>query len=118
VHAAASGLAILAHLEAEDLDRVLGNDLSGYTSTTIVDRDAMLAEVEGTRERGYAVNDASWWRPDVCAVAAAVTNASGRPVAAVAISVPASRFGQERARELGGHVLQATAKISGEIQKL
>ena len=118
VHAAASGLAILAQLEANDLDRVLGNDLSGYTSTTIVDRDAVLAEVERTRERGYAVNDASWWRPDVCAVAAAVTSASGRPVAAVAISVPASRFGPERARDLGEHVLQTTAKISGEIQKL
>ncbi|GAA3525257.1 IclR family transcriptional regulator [Amycolatopsis ultiminotia] len=118
IHATASGIAILAHLGEEELDRVLGTDLDRHTATTMVQRPEVLAEVTRTREQGYAVNESSWWRPDVSAVAAAVTASSGRPVAAVAISVPSSRFARENAAVYGKQALSTTAKISEAIQKL
>jgi len=118
VHATASGLALLAHLGEDEVDRVLGTGLQRYTSATPVARADVLAEVERARKQGYAVNEASWWRPDVSAVAAAVTSSSGRPVAAVAISIPASRFSRKRVRFYADHALETTAKISDAIQKL
>ncbi|WP_233574023.1 IclR family transcriptional regulator [Amycolatopsis panacis] len=118
IHATASGLAMMAHMGDDELDRVLGTDLQKYTRSTLVDRSGVLAEVERTRKRGYAVNDASMWRPDVSAIAAAVTTSSGRPIAAVAISIPSSRFDRKRFRFYGDHALETAAKISEAIQKL
>lgn len=118
IHATASGMAVLAHLEGGELDRVLGTDLDQYTDTTIVDRAEVLAEAERTRKRGYAVNEVSWWRPGVSAVAAAVTASSGRPVAAVVISIPSSRFDRKRARTQGDLARATTEKISAAIQQL
>lgn len=118
IHATASGLAVLAHLDADELDRVLGTDLDRYTDATIVDRSEVLAEAKRTRKRGYAVNEASWWRPDVSAIAAAVTSSSGRPVAAVVISIPSSRFDRKRVRMLGDLTVATTAKISEAMQNL
>lgn len=118
IHATASGLAVLARLEADDVDRLLATDLDKYTATTMVDRSEVRAEVERTRKRGYAVNETSWWRPGVSAVAAAVTATTGRPVAAVVISIPSSRFDRKRVRFLGDLALGTTAKISEAMQKL
>jgi IclR family acetate operon transcriptional repressor len=118
IHATASGLAVLAHLEPDDVDRLLGTDLDKYTATTMVERSEVEAEVERTRKRGYAVNETSWWRPGVSAIAAAVTAATGRPVAAVVISIPSSRFDRRRARVYGDLVMATTAKISEAMQKL
>jgi DNA-binding IclR family transcriptional regulator len=118
IHATASGLAFLAHLDADDLELLLGTDLDKYTKTTMVDRAEVLAEVQRTRERGYAVNDTSWWRPDVSAVAAAVIAPTGRPVASVVISIPSSRFDRERVAFYGDIARATTAKISEAMKKL
>jgi IclR family transcriptional regulator, acetate operon repressor len=66
------------------------------------------------RERGYAVADQSW-RPGVGAVGAAVVDAAGRPVGALAVSAPQQRFDPQRARELGELVVSATARVSAAL---
>jgi DNA-binding IclR family transcriptional regulator len=96
LHATSSGLAILANLPEEEVDRILDGGLERFTPDTIVSKRDLVEEIGRVRERGYAVNPRSWWRPEVSGVAAAVITATGRPVAAVVISVPTSRFDPER----------------------
>ncbi|WP_251330890.1 IclR family transcriptional regulator [Haloplanus pelagicus] len=58
IHACASGKAILAAYPAERVASVLDRrGLPPVTDNTIVDREALLDDVQASRERGYAIND-------------------------------------------------------------
>jgi IclR family acetate operon transcriptional repressor len=63
------------------------------------------------RERGYAVNH-NQYRPGVCAIAAPVLDGDGMPVAAVAVSMPDSRFDPGRLAELGRLVTGTAGEIT------
>jgi len=57
LHARAMGKAILASLPDQDRQRALSAmELKAHTPHTITDRDALEAELDATRTRGYAVN--------------------------------------------------------------
>lgn len=116
MHATSSGLAIMAHLDDEQLEALVGGGLDRFTKDTIVAKKPLIEEVKHTRDRGYAVNARSWWRPEVSAVAAAVLAASGRPIAAVAISIPTSRFDTDRVDFYGSCAVDIAAKISKAVQ--
>lgn len=118
LHATSCGLAIMAKMTDAEIEGVLHGDLKRFTETTIVRRPALLDEVRRTRERGYAVNEASWWRPEVSAIGVAITGASGRPVAALAVSIPASRFEPERVPFYGSCAVKAAQQISEALQQL
>lgn len=111
IHATASGLAILAALDAEALEEVLDRALPRFTDTTITRRADLLAEIERTRQRGYAVNADSWWRTGVSAIGVAILGPVGRPVAGIAVSIPSSRFSLDQAPEYGALALEAARKI-------
>nr|CTQ98743.1 Transcriptional regulator, IclR family [Kibdelosporangium sp. MJ126-NF4] len=112
LHASASGLAMLAHLPPH---RVESLALTPHVGVTAVDRPALAELVAEVRDRGYAVN-LGMWREDVSAVAAAILNPTGNPVAALSISVPTRRFAVEQHAEYGqlvaGAVRQVTAPVS------
>jgi IclR family acetate operon transcriptional repressor len=114
VHASCSGRAVLSRLSAAEVDALLPAELEHFSDRTIIDRDALTAELRAVRERGYAIADQSW-RPGVGAVAAAIVDVDGRPVGALAVSAPQQRFDADRARELGATVVTATARVSAEL---
>ncbi|RYF61080.1 MAG: IclR family transcriptional regulator [Comamonadaceae bacterium] len=117
LHATACGMAIMAKISPEEVDRIVDSGLEQYTESTMITRSRLLAEVDHTRELGFSVNRDSWWRPDVSAVGAAITNSAGRPIAALAISIPASRFDPEKIPFYGSCALDATAKISKALDQ-
>ena len=58
LHVTASGKAILAHLPEERVREIVDtHGLEQRTERTISSLDELLAELEATRERGYAIND-------------------------------------------------------------
>jgi IclR family pca regulon transcriptional regulator len=78
-------LAFLPEDEAEDIiDRSNVVKLTGHT---IVNRRRLTAELRRIRERGYALNDQEI-ADGLRGVAAPVLAASGRPIAAINISIP------------------------------
>ncbi len=86
------GRVLLAYQPPYELDRVLSTQpLPQYTSDTVTNRDALLAELADTCRRGYAINRGSW-REGVCGVAAPVRDHSGAVVAGVGCCVPLDRF--------------------------
>ncbi|MEV5501573.1 IclR family transcriptional regulator [Nonomuraea fuscirosea] len=107
LHASANGKAVLAHL------RRPAGALPGYTGTTITDRDALRAELDGVLARGYADNRGEW-RSDIAAVAAAVLGPGG-PVASLSVSTPASRMPEALRAEYGKLVTQAARTLTESL---
>ena len=112
LHASSSGKAFLSMLPPDEVERILAGPLEKVMPNTIVDPQHLLHQVLEARERGYAVN-VSEYRAHVCAVGAAVAGPSGRPVAAIAISMPDIRFEPARVPEWGSWV-RDTARAIGD----
>jgi IclR family transcriptional regulator, acetate operon repressor len=92
-HASAVGKAILAGLSDAEIDRRYpGGDLPAATTTAaITDAVVLRAELAEIRARGYALN----WEESsegVCAVAVALRDTVGQPLAGLGVAAPSSRM--------------------------
>jgi DNA-binding IclR family transcriptional regulator len=83
-HAIAGGKLLLAYRDPWR-ESVLERPLEPVTESTVIDPDAVRAEAETTRARGFATEDGEF-RPGVRAIAAPVRDAFGDVVAALALS--------------------------------
>lgn len=108
----ASGKAMLAaaRLDVAAL-RALFGTLQPHTPHSIVDFDALQAELERSRARGYAENREEW-RLGVCGLGVPVFDARGTAVAAVGMSVPSIRFARTQARELSDRIMACARDAS------
>jgi IclR family acetate operon transcriptional repressor len=93
-HATALGKAILAGLPETELERRYPAELlpPAATSAAITNMAVLRAELEETRRRGFAMN----WEESadgVCAVAVALRDTVGQPLAGLGVSAPSSRIG-------------------------
>ena len=114
LHATAVGRAILAHLPKQDVEELITQGLERFSDTTPADPDELRAELDRIRTDSYAINR-NQYRPGVCALAAPVLDEGGTPLAAVAVSMPDSRYDADRAPEWGGLVADTAAEISGRL---
>jgi DNA-binding IclR family transcriptional regulator len=114
VHATASGKILLAHAGNAIVTEVLAGGLAGFTRETITDGDALRAELELIRARGYATVWAEL-EPDLAAVAAPVRDHRGVVVAAIAIGGPVSRCPREQLDTLALQVLRAGDELSEKM---
>lgn len=86
-YASSLGRAILAHLPDEEVQALLDSQhLEAFTEYTIVNRTRLMAELRRIRRRGYATNNQELVL-GISGVAAPVFDVSGRPVAAVNLSL-------------------------------
>lgn len=97
-HATALGKAVLAGLPQAELERRYpdGQLPPAATSSAISDMETLQAELEETRRRGFALN----WEESaegVCAVAVALHDTVGQPLAGLGVSAPSSRMGSPEA---------------------
>lgn len=85
------GKVLLAALEPDELEERLARvEWRAYTPRTITNLDALRAELARVRQRGYAINDEEL-ETGLRSVAAPVMDRSGRIVAAINVSLVASR---------------------------
>lgn len=106
------GLAVLARLPRVEQDRILAEPLAQLTPHTVTDPDRIRARFSDAVATGYVVNIGQN-RTDVCAVGAAVMDPSGRqPVAGLGISMPASRFDEQRVAWWGKQVCATASAIT------
>lgn len=111
IHVTASGKSILACLPEEEVRALLSSGLQQYTELKHRDVDALLVELAAVRTRGYALNPGEW-RADVASCGAAVLDSTGRPVAALSISMPRHRFPEEKWARYGALVRDAALVAS------
>lgn len=91
-YATALGKVLLAHLDESDLRaRLQGAELEAFTSSTLADEDALLAELDRIREQGHGIDRAEY-TPGVFCLAVPVRDHRDRVVAAMSCSVPEVRL--------------------------
>lgn len=117
-HAAAGGRALLATLSVARVEELYPTErLTALTANTLTSRKELLCELEQVRARGYAVSVAEV-EPDVTTVAAAIPACGGRTMpAAITISVPRSRVGQDDLPRLGQAAVAAAGRIAALLDR-
>lgn len=110
-HATATGHAILAHMPVSEAEETMRGAHGEDRHETVTDPAELHAELGRVRDRGYAV-DQNRYHPGVCTIAAPVLDMDGTPLAAVAVSLPDSRFDPGRLGELGQLVKDTGAEIT------
>ena len=87
LHAASSGLVLLAHGPAELQDRVLGEPLKVFTDRTICTERQLRTALAEVRGHGYILC-AGHIYPDTAGVAVPIRDPSGRVLAALSVIAP------------------------------
>lgn len=119
LHATGVGKALLAAIDDASVDRLLRrHGLPVVTERSIATPQALHAVRAETRARGYAVDDEEQAVGLRC-VAAAIFDENGEPIAALSISAPTARAGDERLASLGAKVRETadaiTAALGGQV---
>lgn len=92
LHATAAGKAILAHMPESRVETIVEmRGLSGLTSNTITDVDALHDELAAIRERGYSFNDQENI-DGLNAVGVPVRQPTGQVIGAFSVSGPTKRM--------------------------
>jgi IclR family acetate operon transcriptional repressor len=114
-HATASGKALLAELDEDDLLALYPNEkLEAPTDTTLNSRAALVTQLAETRDRGYAINNAES-ETDVSAVGAVVRDRAGRARASISVTAPRSRVDQEWVTATAAATVRIADELSGRI---
>src|SRR3954462_2838079 len=114
-YASASGKAMLAHLGPDVLiDLYATEPFPARTPHTITSVDALYADLERVRSRGWAVDNEEYEEGVGC-VGAPILNHAGEVEGALSISSPAARLHRIGTPELGELVGRHAAAISAEL---
>lgn len=115
-HCTAVGKMLLAMLPDDALDALLSPDgrLPALTDNSITSPEELRHRLTGIRERGIAVEEREA-NPDVSCVAAPVRDSSGAVTAALSISVPTTRWSEERRVELEGLADKGANELSARL---
>lgn len=114
LHATASGRALLAAMPDDAVEEVLDSGLEQFTPSTLVDREDIRREIARTRERGYALN-VSEWRADIAAIGVSIVSRARVPVAALAISMPMSRYQEIDKAPVAALAISACRRIADQL---
>ena len=116
MYCTAVGKAIMAfHRDPDIVSQILDQtQLAAVTRNTLTSKDAILAELEATRKRGYALDREELEYGLVC-IAAPILNAVGAPIAAISCSGPLQRMDEENISRISQEVTKYALKISSKI---
>jgi IclR family transcriptional regulator, acetate operon repressor len=115
LHATASGLAYLAHLEDEEIASLLKKlPLEKHTARTATRKRDISARLVDARKKGFARGERIF-EEEVIGTAAPIFDASGKPVATIAVAAVATRFTRELDGKITKAVLMAAASITKSI---
>jgi len=114
LHAGAAGKAILAILPDDEVERTLRRlSMARVTEKTIVERGPMLAELQRTRDQGYATSIGEVV-PGACAVSVGFSALDGT-LACVSVYGPETRIPPERYPEMAAGLQRAARKLAESL---
>jgi len=116
LHAGAVPKAMLANLPEAVRERVIGElgEMPAYTDATVLDPDALRAELLRTRERGYSISDEDY---DAAArgVGAPIFDGNGEVVGGVSVGGPSFRVDDEALDRFAVLITQVARAISKQL---
>jgi IclR family acetate operon transcriptional repressor len=113
-HCTASGKAILAFMNTDEVERILPLAITPVTSKTVTSPGELVAELAEIRSRGFATDDEGHFDGVRC-VAAPVFNYDQRVVASISIAGPVQRITRERMVALGEEVRAVADMVSQHL---
>jgi IclR family transcriptional regulator, acetate operon repressor len=115
MHASGIGKALLASLTRREVEAILTRKgLREFTPKTLTSPDALIAELEAIRRRGWSLDDEEHNSGMRC-VAAPIYNAYGEAAAGISVSGPAARLPDPVIAELGPKLRRAAAELTRTI---
>lgn len=115
LYAGSAGKVFLAFLPENRCEMILRDiDLVPMTERTITDLDALRANLDQIRQKGYAVSRGEWII-DASGTAAPIFDQRGQITAAISISGPGQRFTDEKIKEMADLLVKEAAQISFEL---
>jgi len=114
-HATAIGKVLLAAMPDEQLQQFLARvELRRFTSRTIVEREALVRQIEQVRRTGVAFDDGEFDQEVRC-VAVPVRDFACRVAGAIGISGPIWRLSLQALHEKAAQVRVAAAQLSAQL---
>jgi IclR family KDG regulon transcriptional repressor len=114
-YASSMGKILLADLSESELRGIIGRGkLKKLTPNTITEIPRLVEELNRIREQGFALDNEETF-PGIRCVGAPVRDAGGKVIAAVSVTVPVQRMGDERVRELWRLVTNTARMISERV---
>ena len=113
-YATSSGKVLLSGLDAADVRARLGVAMESFTETTVSSPADLLRQLAAVRDRGWA-SVAEELEVGLNAVAAPVHDAHSQVIAALSVSGPAYRLGEERFAEVSMLTIAAADAISRRL---
>lgn len=108
----ASGIAILAAMPDKDVaDLLAKSKIVSYTPKTMVEKSAILREIEKTRQKGYSRLEDQLYMGDI-SLGAAIKDSSGAAVGGVTLAISRTRWEQAQERHFGDMIMSAAAAAS------
>ena len=114
VHQGAPGKVLLAYADEALRQKVLRSKLIAADGETVVPAATMRAELEGIRERGWAMS-LQERVVGVVALAVPVYDHTSRVIAALSISIPAARAGRAGLEALAPVAMSAARTLSARL---
>lgn len=114
-HCTALGKVLLAALTPAQIERyVAGHELRRFTPKTIVERDALVREIEDVRRTGIGYDDGEFDAEARC-VAVPVRDFTGQVAGAIGLSGPIWRLSIQALQEKAQQVREAAIDLSREL---
>ena len=87
----ATGKVLLASQPRDEIDRILGGELTAFAQHTITDPAKLRFELEQVRDQGFAVNNGEY-RDEVGGIAVPIWSPMGEIIASIGFSGPIGRI--------------------------
>jgi IclR family acetate operon transcriptional repressor len=115
LHSSGIGKALLAEMGTERLNRVIGTGLlETFTPNTLATKDALVADLAATRQRGYSIDNEEKNLGMRC-IASSVFDMHNEAVAGISISGPSSRMEPDQFERLSRFVVEAAAELTAAL---
>ncbi|GAP15813.1 transcriptional regulator [Longilinea arvoryzae] len=115
MHATAGGKVLLAFMPEAIQQKVINSSpLPAFTPRTFTDASTLMMHLQQIRAQGYAIDDEERYVGVRC-IAAPIFDHTGKNIAGISISGPASRVTLDKIPELAQFVVRAANDISAEL---
>lgn len=115
LHASGIGKALLSQMDDIRVNKFLSDaPLERFTAFTLTEHRSLMADLETTRQRGFAI-DCEERNLGMRCIAAPVFDIHGEAIAGISVSGPTSRVSEEQVPSLSSAVLAAASELTAAI---
>jgi IclR family acetate operon transcriptional repressor len=114
LYCGAAGKTLLAFDHPSLIERLLRGGLKTYTANTIGDPEALKAELEMIRQRGWGFENEEY-SIGVCGLGAPIWNSAGCVTGSIAIRAPSMRMSMDDVAAIAPQLTKAAAEISAKL---